>query len=199
MQQPVTITFRGIKPSRALQADIRRRAKALETYFAPITACRVLVGLAAQHRKTDRDFHVRLDLTVPGDQIVVAHDANLHAAAKDAGATSDRKRDELHPERRHAVVAIREAFTIARRQLQDYARRHRGAVKTSARQPQGRVARLFPSEGYGFIEAEDGHDVYFQKQSVLNRGFNRLTVGAPVTFAEESGKKGPQASTVRIR
>lgn len=199
MQKPVTVTFRGIRHSEALEAEVRRQADALETHFAPIVGCRVLVELGAQHHKTGKRFHVRVDLTVPGDEIVVAHDASLHAAAKDAGTASGRKRDELHPERKHARVAIREAFAIARRQLQDYARRQRGAVKISARQPLGRVARLFPVEGYGFIEARDGHEVYFQKSSVLNSGFNHLTIGTLVSFAEEPGREGPQASTVRVR
>ena len=132
MQQPVTITFRGIRPSKTLEADIQRHAKALETYFAPIIGCRVLVRLASQHHKTGRTFHVRVDLTVPGEEIVVAHDANLHATAKDTEATNNRKQDEVHPERKRAAVAIREAFAIARRQLQDYARRQRGAVKVHA-------------------------------------------------------------------
>jgi cold shock CspA family protein len=55
-----------------------------------------------------------------------------------------------------------------------------------------------PDEGYGFLATEDGREFYFNKQSVLNRGFARLQVGTGVTFVEEQGEKGPQASTVRI-
>ena len=58
--------------------------------------------------------------------------------------------------------------------------------------------RLIPDEAYGFIEARDGHEVYFQKSSVLNNAFDRLAVGSEVSFAEEPGEKGPQASTVRV-
>jgi cold shock CspA family protein len=71
-------------------------------------------------------------------------------------------------------------------------------VKTAARQPRGRVVKLFPSEEYGYIEAEDGHEVYFQKSGVLKNAFDRLTVGSMVAFAEEPGEKGPQASTVKL-
>jgi cold shock CspA family protein len=105
---------------------------------------------------------------------------------------------ETDPERKHARVAIREAFDIARRQLQDFARRQRGTVKTAVRQARGRISQLFPIDEYGFIENEDGHEVYFQKSSVLKGAFDRLTIGSDVSFAEEPGDKGPQASTVRL-
>ena len=199
MQLAPTITFRGIAPSEGLETDIRRRIERLETYYAPIMGCRVLVEFAERHHETGKRFHVRLDVTVPGEEIVVRHDASLHATAKDTGVTKRRKQNEPQPERKHAVVAIREAFGIARRQLQDYARRQRRVVKTSARLPRGRVVRVFPIEGYGFIEAQDGHEVFFQKNSVLNGGFDHVAVGSRVLFAEEPGDKGPQASTVRLR
>jgi cold shock CspA family protein len=95
-------------------------------------------------------------------------------------------------------VAIKEAFDIARRRLQDYSRRQRGAVKADARQPRGRVSELFPVDEYGYIEAADGHEVYFQKDSVVKDAFKRLAVGSAVSFVEEPGDKGPQASTVKL-
>jgi cold shock CspA family protein len=160
--------------------------------------CHVLVELSQRHHEFGNRYHVRIDLTVPGEEIVVAHDANLHATDQDIHLAKATKQDEADPERKHAFVAVREAFDVARRQLQDYARRHRCTVKTAARQPRGRVVQLFPVDKYGYIEAEDGHEVYFQKSSVLKNDFDRLTVGSMVTFAEEPGEKGPQASTVKL-
>jgi len=129
----------------------------------------------------------------------------LHLVLRDTGPQCPAARElrsvELSrgdPERKHVSVAIREAFDIARRRLQDYARRQRGAVKVPVRQPRGRVVRLFPIDEYGYIEAEDGHEVYFHKRSVLKDAFNRLTVGSLVSFVEEPGEKGPQASTVTL-
>jgi cold shock CspA family protein len=101
-------------------------------------------------------------------------------------------------ERLTCNVAVREAFDIARRRLQDYVRRQRGTVKAAARQPRGRVVQLFPIDAYGYIEAEDGHEVYFQRSSVLKDAFDRLAIGRPVSFVEEPGEKGPQASTVKL-
>jgi cold shock CspA family protein/ribosome-associated translation inhibitor RaiA len=199
MQLSPAITFRGIAPSESLETEIRRRIDRLETYYAPIMGCRVLVEFAERHHEHGKRFHVRIDLTVPAEEIVVRHDASLHAMAKDTGATTQRKQDEPRPERKHVLVAIREAFDIARRQLQDYARRQRGVAKTSARLPRGRIVRVFPIDGYGFIQAQDGHEVFFQKNSVLNGDFDHVAVGSRVLFAEAPGDKGPQASTVRLR
>ena len=198
MQLTPTITFRGIDPSAALEAEIRTRIGKLETYYRPIMGCRVLVELAERHHETGNRYHVRIDVTVPGEEIVVAHEASLHATAQDVDAEKATKEAEPDPERKHARVAVREAFDIARRRLQDYGRRQRGTVKAPARQPRGRVAQLFPIDEYGYIEAEDGHEVYFQKSSVLKNAFDRLTVGSTVSFVEESGEKGPQASTVKL-
>jgi cold shock CspA family protein len=128
----------------------------------------------------------------------VAHEAGLHATAQDADLEELTKVAESDPERKHARVAIREAFDIARRQLQDHARRQRGTVKATTKPPRGRISQLSPIDEYGFIEAEDGHEVYFQRSSVLKDAFHRLVVGTEVSFVEERGDKGPQASTVRL-
>ena len=198
MQLTPAITFRGIAPSVALEAEVRARIARLETYYDSIMGCRVLVEVAHRHHEAGNRFHVRIDLTLPGEEIVVAHEPTLHATEQDIDAERATKDDETDPERKHAYVAIREAFDIARRRLQDYARRQRGVVKTTVRQARGRVVRLHAIDGYGYIEAEDGHEVYFQKASVLKDGFDRLAVGSLVSFVEESGEKGPQASTVRL-
>ena len=192
------ITFRGMNRSEALESDIRTRYKKLQKYYRLIIGCRVLVEFEQRHHETGNRFHVRIDLTVPGEQIVVSHDASLHATAQDVGAEIIARDAEPDPERKSAYAAVRDGFDTARRRLQDYARRQRGTVKAPVRQPQGRVVQLFPTEKYGYLEAEDGREVYFQKNSVLKNAFDRLTVGSVVSFVEEPGDKGPQASTVKL-
>jgi cold shock CspA family protein/ribosome-associated translation inhibitor RaiA len=198
MHRPPTITFRGIDHSPSLEEEIRARINKLETYYTGITGCRVLVEPAQRHHETGNRYHVRIDLSVPGEEIVVAHEASLHATAQEVELQKTTRVDELDPERKHVRVAIREAFDVARRRLQDYARRQRGTVKATSRQPRGRVSQIFPIDEYGYIETDDGREVYFQKSSVLNDSFDRLVVGSAVSYVESPGEKGPQASTVRI-
>jgi cold shock CspA family protein len=83
-----------------------------------------------------------------------------------------------------------------RRRLQDYARRQRLDVKTHEGKPAARVCRLNSEKGYGYIETPDGREVYFHKNSVLGDDFKHITVGTEVTFVEEAGERGPQASSV---
>lgn len=198
MQIAPIVTFRGITVSDALEADIRKRIQKLETYYKSIMGCRVLVEFVQRHHEIGNRFHVRIDLTVPGEELVVSHEASQRATARDTEAGRLGRLAEPDPARKHAHVAVREAFDIARRQLQDYARRQQGAVKALTHAPHGRVSQLFPVDEYGYIEADDdGHEVYFQKSSVLNAGFGQLRVGSAVSFVEEPGDKGPQASSVR--
>jgi cold shock CspA family protein/ribosome-associated translation inhibitor RaiA len=198
MQLTPTITFRGVERTAALEAEVIARLRKLETYYPGIMGCRVLVEHVQRHHEAGNRYHVRIDLTVPGEEIVVTHEASLRATTRDVGAEKITRLAEPDPERKHARVAIREAFDIARRQLQDYARRQRGSVKAAARQARGRVSQLFPIDAYGYIEAKDGHEVYFQKSSVLKDAFDRVIVGSAVSFVEEPGEKGPQASTVTL-
>lgn len=74
-------------------------------------------------------------------------------------------------------MVIRDVFKEARRQLQDFARRSRGQTKTHVPHPSGRVIKLFPEEGYGFLETADGTEIYFHQNSVLNDAFDRLVIG----------------------
>jgi len=103
-----------------------------------------------------------------------------------------------HTEYKDVAVSIRDAFDSARRQLEDYVRRQRGAVKAHDPATHGRVSVLFPEEGYGFIVTPDGKEIYFHRNSVLQDAFSRLEVGTEVAVVEEIGEKGSQASTVKF-
>jgi cold shock CspA family protein len=194
---PVQITFRNIGSSAEVEREIKSRAQKLENFYSPITSCRVLVDAPARHRQKGYPFHVRIDLTVPEGEIVVKRAPTLYPRGQDVGEERRRKETETRPERKHLKVAVREAFDAARRRLQDHARRKRVDVKTHEPTPQGRVTKLFPAERYGYLETSDGREVYFHGNSVINKRFKSLKLGSKVSFTEEAGDKGPQASTVR--
>jgi len=60
----------------------------------------------------------------------------------------------------------------------------------------GKVKWFNESKGYGFIESEDGEDVFVHFSEIQSEGFKTLKEGQEVEFEKTQGKKGPQASNV---
>lgn len=180
MRLPVQIAFRGIPRSEAVEAAIRERAAKLDRFSDLIMGCRIVVEARHHRHHQGTLYHIRIDLTVPGEEIVVSREPALHHAHEDI------------------YVAIRDAFDAGRRRLEDYARRHRQHVKRHAEAPRGHIARLDPAQNCGFIETPDGREIYFHRNSLVSGAFARLEVGDLVRFHEEAGEKGPQASTVHV-
>ena len=180
MQLPLQITFRNMQPSAAVEAKIHEYVTKLDKFYNRIVSCRVVVEAPHRHHHEGNLYHIRIDLTVPGGESIVKRDPPEHQAHEDI------------------YVAIRDAFSAARRKLQDYARKQRGDTKTHEVPPHGQVAALFPDEGYGFIETSDGREIYFHQNSLLGSVFSDLEIGSEVRFVEEEGDRGTQASTVRL-
>ena len=195
---PTQVTFRGLDVSDALEEEIRERVTWLEQFYPGIVRCRVVLDRPHKHRHDGRHFHVRIELTVPErDPIVVSHEPSLHGRLKDTEGEAHHKESEIESVHRYARVTIREAFDVARRRLEDFAREQRGTVKAHEVPAYGRVVEISKVDEYGFIETDE-HRVYFNRASVLGDAFDDLTVGTPVTLVEQQGKKGPRASTVRV-
>jgi CspA family cold shock protein len=62
---------------------------------------------------------------------------------------------------------------------------------------EGRVKWFNESKGYGFIEKDGGNDVFVHYSAIEGSGFKSLSEGERVSFEEERGAKGPQATKVR--
>ena len=107
MQIPMQITIRDIEHSEALETHIREKAQKLDEFFNHIMSCRVVVEMPHKHHHQGKQFNVRIDIGVPGNEIVVNRD---------------------HSE--DVYIALRDAFNAAKRQLEDYARKVRGDIKT---------------------------------------------------------------------
>ncbi|MBI2914873.1 MAG: cold shock domain-containing protein [Firmicutes bacterium] len=60
----------------------------------------------------------------------------------------------------------------------------------------GRVKWFNAEKGYGFIEREDGGDVFVHYSAIQDEGFKTLEEGQEVEFEIVDGPKGPQASNV---
>ena len=204
MKIPLQITFRNIPPSEAIENNVREKVAKLDSLYDGIMSCRVIVEAPHRHHHKGKAYQVSIDITVPGGEIVVNRAPKRLDAAKTPRPEElekdliESREPSKHGAHEDLYVAIRDAFNAAARKLQDHARRKRGKVKLHEPAAVARVIRLFPIEDYGFLQTPDGREVYFHKNSVLARGFDRLAVGTDVFFAEEPGEKGPQASTVRV-
>jgi cold shock CspA family protein/ribosome-associated translation inhibitor RaiA len=181
MRTPLQLTFRGVTPTEPIETYVRTRADKLERFFDRITGCHVMIESPHRHKRHGYHYRIRIDLVVPGDELVVTRDP---AERKD--------QEDLY-------ASIGAAFDDAQRILEDHVRTQRGDVKpreTPSRH--GRVTKLFAYEGYGFLVTPEGEEIYFHKNSVLHHAFDRLAIGTSVRFVEEAGERGPQASTVAI-
>ena len=180
MQLPLQITFRNLGRSEAIEAKVRERAEKLDKYCDQIMSCRVIVDAQHKHHHRGNHYQVRVDVTVPDAELVANREPDEHHAYTDV------------------YVAIRDAFDVIRRQLEDYGRRRSRSVKSHETFPHGRIAELNLQDGYGRIEAADGRLIYFHQNSVVDTALDSLQIGAEVRFAEEMGDDGPQASSVHV-
>jgi ribosomal subunit interface protein len=112
MQAPLQINFHEVPQSEALEIRIREKAARLDSFYPRIMSCRVTVEAQDRHKHQGKQYAVRLDVRVPGKEIVASRD---------------------HHE--DVYVALREAFDAARRQLEEYAHVQRGEVKTHETPP----------------------------------------------------------------
>jgi CspA family cold shock protein len=62
----------------------------------------------------------------------------------------------------------------------------------------GRVKWFNDQKGFGFIEQENGPDVFVHHSNINASGFKSLNEGDRVTFEVEKGPKGPSAVNVKI-
>lgn len=181
MEIPVEIDFPGIKNTNSLRRLVLKHVATLEKRFGRITACHVVIKAPSERQRRRGIYEISVRLGLPrGGEIDIAR---------------ARAADETHTD---LTVALNNSFRRARRRLEDQARRLRGTVKTHDGPPIAKVRTIDETAGFGFLETADGRDIYFHRNSVLNEAFSRLAPGARVTYFEEMGEKGPQASTVKL-
>lgn len=95
MSAPLQLVFQGMDPSEAIASSVEHRFERLKRLAPQMVGCRVVIELAQKHQHQGRPVDVRIDLRLPGRELVVSRVA-----------------DE------DAYVALRDAFQDMRRQLE---------------------------------------------------------------------------------
>ena len=117
MKKPVLIKFLGMERSAALEADVRARIDKLELFCPEIISCCASLELVHKHQQQGRPYSVRIDVTVPGDELTVSRVSN----------------EDVH-------VALRTAFDGMKRQIADVVQqRHVRGGEALKSLPQGGI------------------------------------------------------------
>ena len=180
MQTQPQVSFDDIPSDEAVRDAVLRHIDELESTSDRITGCHVVVAQPHRHHRAGRLYSVRIDLIVPGAEIVVNRNHPLDHAHEDV------------------FVALRDSFNAVRRQLEDHVRHLRGAEKPHTPRAMGRVTQIFPLQGYGFLETPDGREIYFHQHALSENDFRMVDVGSTVRFSVEEGDEGPQAAHVQL-
>lgn len=181
MESQLELSFRNMDTSPVVERLIQEKVEKLERIFDGITSCHVYVDAPHAQHRTGNHYEVRIEVRVPGTELVVnSKPGNVNA----------------HEDLR---VAIRDAFNAMERRLKKWRQKLRRDVKTHSAPLQGRIAEIDRERGFGQIIATDGRLIYFHKNSVVNCDFKDLSEDDPVQLVVEAEESeiGPQASTVR--
>ncbi len=112
MPDAIQITYRDVEGSEPIDSYVRKRADKLLNCGHQVLSCRIAVEAPHRHKLHGRHYRVRIDLTIPGAELVV-----------------DRW-PKTHGEHENLYAAIDGAFEHAVRRLHDHADRSRSEVRT---------------------------------------------------------------------
>jgi hypothetical protein len=125
MNTPLQFSFHNVPRSELIETAIREAAARLEGSYDRIMSCRVIVDQPHRHQKEGSPYQVRIDLKVPGAELVVKREPAEHLTLAELD------------------TVIHEAFDDMQRQLDEFLNRRRGYVRAHQPPPHARVTRLF--------------------------------------------------------
>ena len=120
------IAYRDVEPSPALERLIQAQTAKLERFFHGIVTCRVLVEHSHRRHKHGSPFNVRIDLSLPGAELVVNHSDDVRPVPP----ASDDEPERVHKSAEHEGhkdprLAVRGAFATLTRRLQEHVKQLR--------------------------------------------------------------------------
>lgn len=136
---PIQISFHHMRRSATLEVKIRERAEKLSEFYQDITACRVSVEAFRRQHQGSCLYRVRVDITMPDDELVASRESDEHVSYKDV------------------YVAVRDAFDSVQEGLKEYVKRRLEKVKSHATTTK---ARETPND------IESGDTVYSRQDEV---------------------------------
>ena len=112
MNAPLQIAFHNLPHSQVIESAIEEAAARLEAYHDRITSCHVVVDQPHRHHKEGNLFQVRVDLKMPGSELVVKREISGSLTRGDL------------------LTVIQDAFDEMQRRIEESVNRRRGFVKT---------------------------------------------------------------------
>jgi len=107
MERPLEIAFHGLQGSPSLEEDIRKHVEKLEHHCKDLVSCRVTLEHSNTKHQPHSHISVHIQLGFPGRDLAISHDPHHE------------KEHRSHPD---AYTAVRDAFRVAERQVQDHKR-----------------------------------------------------------------------------
>lgn len=178
LSEPI-ISWRNLDAAPAVEALIRKRAARLRELAPEMLLCRVSLEMPVPGKRSGRGVDVRIHLDLPGPDLDLARTIRHGNVGQDA------------------VDAINAAFTAMERRLKDHRDVQRAQkIKHHAPILHGEVVELEHELGWGILRADDGREVYLQKDAIASADWDQLALGDRVRFREEEGEKGAYATGV---
>lgn len=217
MQVPPQIVLKEVQTTPYIDKVIARGIAGLERECNYLISVRIALERVQGRHQMGNPYRMRIAMRVPDRaEITVQHSSKVRRKTPDdlskvqvqmalkgepePEKTPLMRRSPIRGELREEplLALIRRTFNLARRELKKVVEKQRGQVKTPAqRELQAVVEKIFRDQSYGFLRTLDGQPVYFHKNSVLHKNWDRLTLGTVVRYNLEMGENGPQASSVQ--
>jgi hypothetical protein len=159
MKLPLQITFRNMKSSAMVEEWIQAEAAKLDTFSSQIMACRVAIEMPHRHNRIGKPLHVRIDVTLPGKEIVIKREPVPRHKPRTLGEGDALLKLQPLPPHHDLHLVIHDAFKAAARRVHDFARYRRGNVKRHVQLPKANERGILSGGKYGFVNAEEGRSL----------------------------------------
>lgn len=179
MQTAPVISYHNLDPSPAVDAIVRQRVEKLDLVFDRIIGCDLALEALQRPKRHGRAVRAHLLIRLPGP------DLSVERTVAQGGAQED------------LILAVNRVFSAAEKMLKRQ-KTVMGQVEVKHHAPvlHGEITSIEHELGHGWLRADDGREVYFQKDALTQGDWSRLAEGTRLRFREMDGEKGAFATGV---